>query len=93
MAQLPDDVKDGRLQRVLEVVETSQTSFNSKCVGTVVPVLLERPGRHPGQLVGRSPYMQAVHVSALPSLCGRVMEVEILAAGANSLAGRLTSAA
>ena len=48
--QLPDDVKDSRLQRVLEAVDRSQTAFNSACVGRVVPVLLERPGRHPGQL-------------------------------------------
>jgi tRNA-2-methylthio-N6-dimethylallyladenosine synthase len=58
-----------------------------------MPVLLERPGRHAGQLMGRSPYMQAVHVSAAPSLCGHVVAVEIMAAGANSLSGRLSLAA
>jgi tRNA-2-methylthio-N6-dimethylallyladenosine synthase len=89
MDQLPDAVKDSRLQRVLEAVEVGQTAFNNSCVGRTVPVLLERPGRHPGQLVGRSPYMQAVHVSAAPSLCGHLEEVEIVAAGPNSLAGRL----
>jgi tRNA-2-methylthio-N6-dimethylallyladenosine synthase len=93
MDQLADDVKDSRLQRVLALVESNQTSFNSRCVGNVVPVLLERRGRLPGQLVGRSPHMQSVHVSAPPSLCGHVVEVEILAAAANSLAGRLISAA
>jgi tRNA-2-methylthio-N6-dimethylallyladenosine synthase len=92
MDQLPDEVKDRRLQGVLAAVERNQTSFNSRCVGTVVPVLLERAGRHPGQLVGRSPHMQAVHVSAPPSLCGHVVQVEILAAATNSLTGRLTSA-
>jgi tRNA-2-methylthio-N6-dimethylallyladenosine synthase len=91
--QMPDEVKDGRLQRVQDVVHTTQTAFNLSCVGRVVPVLLERAGRHPGQLVGRTPYMQAVHVSAPPSLCGHVVEVEILALGANSLTGRLASAA
>jgi tRNA-2-methylthio-N6-dimethylallyladenosine synthase len=90
--QLPDTVKDERLQRVLEVLDRSQTLFNSGCVGTIVPVLLEHPGRHPGQFVGRSPYMQSVHVQAPPSLCGHVVEVEIEAAGPNSLAGRLISA-
>jgi tRNA-2-methylthio-N6-dimethylallyladenosine synthase len=58
-----------------------------------LPVLLERPGRHVGQLIGRSPYMQAVHVEADASSLGHVLEVEIRAARANSLAGRLTSAA
>jgi tRNA-2-methylthio-N6-dimethylallyladenosine synthase len=91
--QLPDAVKDGRLQRVLAAVDRSQTAFNSACVGRVVPVLLERPGRHPGQLVGRTPYMQAVHLSAPPSLCGHLAEVEIVAAGGNSLTGKLISGA
>ncbi len=91
--QLPDEMKDRRLQRVLEAVNRSQTAFNSACVGRVVPVLLERPGRHPGQLVGRSPYMQSVHLTAPASLCGHVVEVEIVAAGVNSLMGKLTSAA
>jgi tRNA-2-methylthio-N6-dimethylallyladenosine synthase len=91
--QLPDGVKDKRLQQVLAVIDRTQTSFNLACVGRVVPVLLERPGRHPGQLVGRSPYMQAVHLTAPPSLCGDVVQVEIVAAGANSLSGKLTTAA
>jgi tRNA-2-methylthio-N6-dimethylallyladenosine synthase len=91
--QLPDEVKDRRLQRVLEAVTKSQTSFNSSCVGKVFPVLLERHGRRPGQLVGRSPYMQAVHVNATASLCGHFVAVEIVAAGANSLSGRLAAAA
>jgi tRNA-2-methylthio-N6-dimethylallyladenosine synthase len=91
--QLCDEVKDRRLQRVLDAVTKSQTLFNSNCVGRVIPVLLERHGRHPGQLVGRSPYMQAVHVRAGASLCGHVVAVEIVAAEANSLSGRLASAA
>ena len=93
MEQLPDGIKDDRLQRVLGAIARSQTAFNSACVGSVVPVLLERPGRHPGQLVGRSPYMQAVHLNAPPSLCGHVVEVEIVAARGNSLTGQMTSVA
>jgi tRNA-2-methylthio-N6-dimethylallyladenosine synthase len=89
--QLPDEVKDERLQRVLAAVESSQTAFNSSSVGAVAPVLLERAGRHPGQLIGRSPYMQSVHVEAPPSLCGHVMQVEIVAASTNSLTGKLAS--
>jgi tRNA-2-methylthio-N6-dimethylallyladenosine synthase len=91
--QPPDEVKDSRLQRVLAAVERSQTAFNSACVGRVVPVLLERRGRHPGQLAGRSPYMQAVHLTAPASLCGHVVDVEIVAARVNSLTGKLISAA
>jgi tRNA-2-methylthio-N6-dimethylallyladenosine synthase len=89
MKQLPDAVRDERLQRLQAVVERHQTAFNSACVGKAMPVLLERAGRHPGQLVGRSPYMQWVHLEAESSLCGHVLEVEICAAGANSLSGRL----
>jgi tRNA-2-methylthio-N6-dimethylallyladenosine synthase len=91
--QLPDDVKDSRLQRALEAVTKSQTAFNSSCIGNVMPVLLERKGRHRGQLVGRSPHMQAVHLSADPSLCGHVVAVEIVASGTNSLSGKLASTA
>jgi tRNA-2-methylthio-N6-dimethylallyladenosine synthase len=89
MEQTPEEAKDERLQRLQAAVERHQTAFNSTCVGKVMPVLLERAGRHPGQLVGRSPYMQWVHLEAPSSLCGHVLEVEIQSAGANSLGGRL----
>ncbi len=92
MEQVPEAVRDARLQRLQEVVERHQAAFNSACVGKVVPVLLERAGRHPGQLVGRSPHMQWVHLEAEASLCGHVLEVEIQAAGPNSLGGSLRSA-
>jgi tRNA-2-methylthio-N6-dimethylallyladenosine synthase len=91
MEQLPESVREDRLQRLQEAIERHQTAFNSSCVGKVVPVLFERPGRHAGQLMGRSPYLQWVHAEAEPSLCGHVLEVEICAAGANSLSGRLRS--
>ena len=55
-----------------------------------MPVLFERAGRHPGQLIGRSPYLQAVHAAADFSLLGRIVEVEIESAGPNSLSGALT---
>ena len=59
-------------------------------VGRRLPLLLDRAGRRPGQLVGRSPYMQAVHVDGGLNLLGRIVEVEITAAHANSLAGTLS---
>jgi tRNA-2-methylthio-N6-dimethylallyladenosine synthase len=89
MEQLPDPVKRERLARLQDVIGRHQTAFNSTCVGRTLPVLLERPGRRPGQLAGRSPYMQAVHVEAGASSFGHVLQVEIHAAGPNSLAGRL----
>lgn len=93
MEQLPEAVRKDRLQRLQEVIERHRTAFNSGCVGRIMPVLLERPGRHAGQLVGRSPYMQSIHVQADLSLFGHVFEVEITAAGSNSLTGRLRSGA
>ena len=56
-------------------------------MGTGFDVLLDRRGRHDGQLVGRSPYMQAVHVAAEPVRLGTVVPVRVRAATANSLAG------
>ncbi len=85
--QLAEAVKTERLYRLQYLIERQQTSFNSGCVGRVMPVLFERAGRHPGQLVGRSPYLQAVHATADSSFLGRVVAVAIESAGANSLAG------
>jgi tRNA-2-methylthio-N6-dimethylallyladenosine synthase len=90
--QVPARVKAERLQRLQEVLERQQTAFNSQCVGKVLPVLLDKSGRKPGQLVGRSPYLQAVHVTADRSWLGRMVEVEIGAAGPNSLSGTLRTA-
>src|SRR5581483_4659433 len=59
--QVPEEVKTDRLHRLQDLLDRQQTGFNSSCVGKVLPVLFERAGRHPGQLIGRSPYLQAVH--------------------------------
>ncbi len=53
----------------------------------MMPVLFEKPGRRAGQLIGRSPYLQAVHAEASPEWLGRIAPVEILAFGPNSLSG------
>jgi tRNA-2-methylthio-N6-dimethylallyladenosine synthase len=86
-AQVPEPVKEERLQRLLALLREQQDRFNRASIGRVMPVLLERPGRHAGQLGGRSPYMQAVHVSGPESWLGRVVPVRIDACGPNSLAG------
>jgi tRNA-2-methylthio-N6-dimethylallyladenosine synthase len=87
LEQVPEDTKITRLSRLQTVINEHQTSFNTSCVGRVMPVLFEREGRHRGQLVGRSPYLQAVHARLESSWLGKVLEVEIAAAGPNSLAG------
>jgi tRNA-2-methylthio-N6-dimethylallyladenosine synthase len=68
-----------------------QAAFQAECVGRTLPVLIEKAGRHPGQMVGRSPYLQAVHLDCDPGLAGQIVEAAIVAAAANSLAGRLVS--
>jgi len=85
--QVPEGVKIERLHRLQDLLSQQQTRFNSACIGKVVPVLFERAGRHPGQLVGRSPYLQAVHATTDSALLGRIAEVEIVNAGPNSLSG------
>ena len=58
-------------------------------VGRTLPVLIEKPGRLAGQMVGRSPYLNAVHMAAPAGLAGRIVEVRIVGTETNSLAGAL----
>jgi tRNA-2-methylthio-N6-dimethylallyladenosine synthase len=88
--QVPEDVKAERLERLQALLRRQQEAFNAAMVGRILPVLFEREGRHEGQLVGRSPYLQAVHATA-PGLIGEIAEVVIEALHPNSLAGRLAA--
>ena len=85
--QVPEAAKSERLARLQVLLNRQQLAFNRSCVGKRLPVLLERPGKRGGQLVGRSPYMQAVHAEAGAAAIGDLAEIEILAAGPNSLSG------
>ena len=85
--QIPETVKSERLEALRDVLDAQQLAFNRSCVGRVLPVLLDRPGRKPGQLVGRSPYMQAVHVDDPIEGPGAIVRLAITAAHANSLKG------
>jgi tRNA-2-methylthio-N6-dimethylallyladenosine synthase len=87
--QVPDPVKSERLATLQELLATQQRRFNDAMRGRVLPVLFEKRGRHPGQLVGRSPYLQAVHADAPDSMIGMVAPARVVAIGANSLAGEL----
>ena len=89
--QVPEDVKSERLAMLQQLLSEQQTAFNQSKVGQRMPLLLDRKGRHPGQLVGRSPYMQSVHLTAPERLLGQVVEVEIESAGPNSLSGRVVT--
>lgn len=90
--QVDEQVKKDRLASLQELLDDQQAAFNAACVGAELDVLLNAPGRHPGQLVGRSPYMQAVHVSAPDGLIGRIATLRIEQAHPNSLAGSLVDA-
>ncbi len=85
--QVPEEVKAERLARLQRQIERQQRAFTERCVGRTLPVLFEKAGRRPGQLVGRSPYLQSVHAEAPPEMLGRIVPVEISAFGPNSLAG------
>ena len=90
--QVPEKVKSERLGRLQALLNDQQLAFNQGCVGKQMDVLLEQPGRHEGQLVGRSPYMQAVHVDAPIEMIGEVVTLAITGAHGNSLSAELLSA-
>ena len=87
--QVPEDVKSERLQRLQDAIDRQQEAFNQSCVGRTFDVLFEKPGRHNGQLVGRSPYLQPVPVVAPSSLIGEIAAVTITEVLGNSLVGKL----
>jgi len=87
--QSPADVKSERLQRLQSAITRNQRRFNAGFAGRTVDVLLEKPGKLPGQLVGRSPYLQAVQVMAPVDSIGSVHRVTIDEVGSNSLFGSL----
>jgi tRNA-2-methylthio-N6-dimethylallyladenosine synthase len=84
--QVDEAEKEARLARLQALLEAQRGAFNAALVGRALPVLFEGPGRHEGQVVGRSPYLQAVHCPGPLSLVGHIEPVVIRAAGANSLA-------
>jgi tRNA-2-methylthio-N6-dimethylallyladenosine synthase len=90
--QVPEPVKRERLAALQALLTEQQHRFNAACLDRVMPVLFDRPGRHEGQLVGRSPYLQPVHAAAPAALAGRIAPVRITAIGPNSLAGTLVPA-
>ena len=87
--QIDDQVKSERLAILQELLEEQRQAFNQATVGRELDVLFEKPGRHPGQIVGKSPYLQAVHVERRAATIGDLCPVLITSAGPNSLAGRL----
>jgi tRNA-2-methylthio-N6-dimethylallyladenosine synthase len=90
-AQIDDGVKTERLYRLQALIEDQQRAFNLACVGSEFDVLFEKPGRHDGQLVGRSPWLQPVPVIASRSLIGKTARVRATELRSYSLAGEIVS--
>jgi tRNA-2-methylthio-N6-dimethylallyladenosine synthase len=86
--QLTRDVMDERLQRLQALLNEQQLAFNRASLGRRTDVLLERPGKKAGQMIGKSPWLQSVHVETEAGI-GEMIEVEIVSAGPNSVAGRV----
>ncbi|GAN96703.1 tRNA 2-methylthioadenosine synthase MiaB [Komagataeibacter europaeus NBRC 3261] len=85
-----EDVKDARLQELQAVLRVQQDAFNDATVGMTAPVLFTGRGRKPGQVSGKSPWLQAVNVEGPDSLIGRIANVDIRHRYTNSLGGVLT---
>ncbi len=88
--QVPEEVKNERLQRFQALVNEQQLAYNKSCIGKVMPVLFEKPAKYAGQIVGRSEYMQSVTVEGGEELIGRIADVEVTAGRGNSLGGVVT---
>jgi tRNA-2-methylthio-N6-dimethylallyladenosine synthase len=89
--QVPDDVMSARLDALQALLRAQQDAFAAAFVGQTVDVLFERTGRHPGQLVGKTPYQHGVHADAPASMMGKIARVTIVEARTNSFLGRLAS--
>ena len=84
--QVAPQVADERLQRLQAAITARQLTFNEATVGRHTNVLLERAGKRPGQKIGKSPWLQSIHLETAAAI-GDLIEVEIVSAGPNSLAG------
>lgn len=86
---VPDAVATMRLSRLQELLFAQQHAFNHAAEGHTLDVLFDRPGRLPGQLIGKTPHLQSVHVTAPGLSIGQIVPVRIVAAGPRSLEGTL----
>lgn len=91
--QVPKKIAVERLAVLQDVLKKQQDAFNQAAIGTTMPVLFERRGRHHGQLAGRSPYLQAVHARAADNLIGAIADVRIEGCTTNGLAGSVVNLA
>lgn len=86
--QVEEKVKKERLEVLQTLLFDYQTKFNQACVGKVMPVLFEQKGRHKGQLIGRTPYMQNLHARTKDDNINKMVDVVVTDATTNSLSGK-----
>jgi tRNA-2-methylthio-N6-dimethylallyladenosine synthase len=89
--QVDEATRDARLADIQALLRDQQAAFNRSRAGMVAEVLVTGPGRHPGQMAGRTPWLNPVHFDGPASLAGRVVPVAITAGHPNSLSGVLTA--
>ena len=89
LPQLPEATKDERLQRLQHEIDRQLDLFNARFIGTVTDVLFEKSAKRPGQIVGKSPYLQSVHVMGPTSMIGDIGAVSITKVGSFTLDGTL----
>jgi len=82
---------DERLERLQELIDSQQSAFNKAMIGSTVEVLFERAARNPGQIVGRTAYLQPAHVMASEEIIGQVLPVRIQSLERYSLLGELAA--
>ena len=86
--QVEEKIKKERLDILQTLLFSYQEAFNKSCVGKVMPVLFEQKGRHKGQLIGRTPYMQNLHIETESANINKIINVEVTEATTNSLSGK-----
>jgi len=91
--QVPEAVKSARLAALQALLGRQAREFNISKVGATVPVLFAETGRKPGQIVGKTPWLQSVYAEGNPRLIGHIVETRIVEGHANSLAGEILTSA
>jgi tRNA-2-methylthio-N6-dimethylallyladenosine synthase len=91
--QVPEAAKTARLSALQTLLAKQALAFNASKVGSVAPVLFAETGRRPGQVAGKTPWLQSVYAEGPARLIGRIADVRLTEAHANSLAGEVVVAA
>ena len=85
--QVAENIKKERLTILQNLLSSHQLSFNKESIGKIMPVLFDIKGRHKGELIGRTPYMQNLHAEIGKEFCNKIVNVKVIEATVNSLSG------